>query len=575
MSAFDNFGDTISNLTLYDIKSAVRKVQNVVMNYTEIEAKVREATNNEPWGASSTQLQEIADATHNYQHFSEIMAMIYKRFVEKSAEEWRQIYKSLQLLEYLVKHGAERVIDDARQHIGTIKLLRNFHFIDDKMKDQGINVRNRAKELVDLLGSSETIREERRKAKSDKSKFGAVSSDGQFAAGSSGGFGNTGKKYGGFSSDDYGAGAAGQVYGDGGGFTARPSNAAPVNRVYGDGGGTHGRASPASGEASTARVAERRERAQRQRAAHGFAEGALGSVQAPMERFDDYDESSITSRSSVPSLSSRSTVPKPIPNKNDIESKPKEVDLFSFDDEPSTTSTVASRLPEVRNSAAASVTTANVDDDDDFDDFQSASTNISAPPHLKTVSLMNIMGPASPVKQQEKSPGVVGEPVGFQYSAGVAGGAIVSDAGQSLASPADKVSRQPTVQTRIQAGPNYYASGLFTMQTTNASSGAPNAATSTTSAPASKAGTSSVKPAGNSDAFGDLLSGFKTTASKPKAESLASMNQRTAQQGLWATNKPAVSVGTAHQDDDDFGDFSKGSSAVNSAANSNGADLLF
>ena len=28
MSAFDNIGDTISNLTLYDIKSAVRKVQN-------------------------------------------------------------------------------------------------------------------------------------------------------------------------------------------------------------------------------------------------------------------------------------------------------------------------------------------------------------------------------------------------------------------------------------------------------------------------------------------------------------------------------------------------------------------
>jgi epsin len=25
-----------------------------VMNYTEMEAKVREATNNEPWGASST-----------------------------------------------------------------------------------------------------------------------------------------------------------------------------------------------------------------------------------------------------------------------------------------------------------------------------------------------------------------------------------------------------------------------------------------------------------------------------------------------------------------------------------------
>lgn len=38
-------------------------------------------------------MQEIATATFNYQLLNEIMPMIYKRFTEKSAEEWRQIYK--------------------------------------------------------------------------------------------------------------------------------------------------------------------------------------------------------------------------------------------------------------------------------------------------------------------------------------------------------------------------------------------------------------------------------------------------------------------------------------------------
>lgn len=66
---------------------------------------------------------------------------IYRRFTDKEASEWRQIYKSLQLLEYLVKHGSERVVDDARSHISTIKMLRNFHYVDDKGKDQGINGR--------------------------------------------------------------------------------------------------------------------------------------------------------------------------------------------------------------------------------------------------------------------------------------------------------------------------------------------------------------------------------------------------------------------------------------------------
>lgn len=43
------------------------------------------------------------------------------------------------LLEYLVKNGSERVIDDARSHVSLIKVLRNFYYIDEKGKDEGIN----------------------------------------------------------------------------------------------------------------------------------------------------------------------------------------------------------------------------------------------------------------------------------------------------------------------------------------------------------------------------------------------------------------------------------------------------
>ncbi len=51
----------------------------------------------------------------------------------------RLTLQALTLLEYLIKHGSERVVDDARAHISTIKMLRNFHYIDEKGKDQGIN----------------------------------------------------------------------------------------------------------------------------------------------------------------------------------------------------------------------------------------------------------------------------------------------------------------------------------------------------------------------------------------------------------------------------------------------------
>ncbi|KAK7436728.1 Epsin-3, clathrin recruitment and traffic between the Golgi and endosome [Stygiomarasmius scandens] len=116
-------------------------------------------------------MQDIANRTFNYPDLNEIMPSIYSKFMEKEARQWRLIYKALQLLEYLIKHGSERVVDDARSHISTIKMLRNFHYIDDKGKDQGINVRNRAKEIVELLSDVDTIRAERRKAKSTKTSI--------------------------------------------------------------------------------------------------------------------------------------------------------------------------------------------------------------------------------------------------------------------------------------------------------------------------------------------------------------------------------------------------------------------
>ncbi|KAG1170906.1 hypothetical protein G6F70_007358 [Rhizopus microsporus] len=153
-----------------------------------MEAKVHEATNNEAWGASSTLMQEIAQGTYNYQYFNEIMPTIYKRFTEKEARYWRQIYKSLVLLEYLVKNGSERVVDDARSHISMIKMMKNFHYVDEKGKDQGINVRNRAKELVELLNNTDAIKEERKKAKKNRSKYTGVGSDGGMMFASSGGY---------------------------------------------------------------------------------------------------------------------------------------------------------------------------------------------------------------------------------------------------------------------------------------------------------------------------------------------------------------------------------------------------
>ncbi len=88
-----------------------------------------------------------------------------------------------------------------------------------------ILVRNRAKELVELLSDVEKIRGERRKAKANKSKYVGVGNDGGYGSGGmSSSFGGGGGRYGGFGSDSVGGGG-GSSYGNG---KSRPMLSPPL-----------------------------------------------------------------------------------------------------------------------------------------------------------------------------------------------------------------------------------------------------------------------------------------------------------------------------------------------------------
>ena len=259
------------------------------------------------------------------------MPMIYRRFTEKSAEEWRQIYKSLQLLEYLIKHGSERVIDDARGHITLLKMLRQFHYIDQNGKDQGINVRNRAKELAELLGDVDRIRSERKKARANKAKYtGVEGGSGGFSSGRFGGFGSESGGYGG-SSGGYG-GYSGGVYGDGGGFGGQSDD---------------------------------------------WRESSRGGDK--FEEYDEYDEGgpSHATSSRRRERTERAGVKKTTGTKASEKKKEPEVDLFSFD-EPETSAPAAPAAAPSNGSALAGLSN-SANDDDDFDDFQSAAPANQAP----------------------------------------------------------------------------------------------------------------------------------------------------------------------------------------------------
>ncbi|KAL9132198.1 MAG: hypothetical protein Q9217_000002 [Psora testacea] len=540
----NNLKDQVSNLTLYDLKAGVRKVQNgmrpqvptmnlaeriapAVMNYTEMEAKVREATNNEPWGASSTLMQEIANGTHSYHLLNEIMPMIYKRFTEKAAEEWRQIYKALQLMEFLIKNGSERVIDDARSHLSLLKMLRQFHYIDQNGKDQGVNVRNRSKELADLLSDVDRIRAERKKARANRNKFGGVEG-GAMSGGLSGG-----SRYGGFGSEDAGYGGySGGVYGDGGGF----------------GGNTSGFQDSSS----------RRDR---------------------FEEYDEYDEDGSAPVRQKPDTSTgSSSTHRETKKAEPLKPKEPEVDFLSFDDDVPPETPPKEVSANGKKAAPASVDNglgslqSGAADDDDFGDFQSATptTTASSKPSL----------PGLPIA----APNPMAPPQGANFS-NLAGFSSISLAPSTTSSmisstsaapnysidlssppPQQKpsASQQPFTSPQQQhqkptgyqaSAPNYFTSVPAPQPTAQQPSTTPGTRAGISSGNSKTASTISTTkartPGGGSDVFGSLWStasssaGIKnSTTAGSSGPNLASLQREKASQGIWG-HSAATPAGAA------------------------------
>ncbi|XP_065371642.1 clathrin interactor 1 [Calliphora vicina] len=192
-------------INMWKVRELADKVTNVVMNYTEIEGKVREATNDDPWGPTGPLMQELAHATFSYETFPEVMSMLWKRMLTDNKTNWRRTYKSLLLLNYLVRNGSERVVTSSREHIYDLRSLENYTFTDEGGKDQGINVRHKVRELIDFIQDDDRLREERKKAKKNKDKYIGMSSDAMGMRSGGGGY----------------SGGGGGGYNDGGWRTSR------------------------------------------------------------------------------------------------------------------------------------------------------------------------------------------------------------------------------------------------------------------------------------------------------------------------------------------------------------------
>ncbi|KAJ6189503.1 hypothetical protein N7519_004411 [Penicillium mononematosum] len=143
------------------MSKVVRSVKNVTKGYSSVQVKVRNATSNDPWGPTGTDMSEIAAMTFGSPNeFYEIMDMLDKRLNDKG-KNWRHVLKSLKVLDYCLHEGSELVVTWARKNVYIIKTLREFTYVDEEGRDVGQNVRVAAKELTALVLDEDRLRGER------------------------------------------------------------------------------------------------------------------------------------------------------------------------------------------------------------------------------------------------------------------------------------------------------------------------------------------------------------------------------------------------------------------------------
>ncbi|GLB42831.1 putative protein with domain-containing protein [Lyophyllum shimeji] len=142
-------------------REAAFRIKNFTQDCTETQGKVRDATCNDHWGPSESQIHEIAQLTYNQNDYTEIVEFLDRRLNEKG-KNWRGVFKSLVLLQFCLHHGSPDIFIHFRENAYIVRTLHEFQYVDEDGNDLGANVREKAKEVANLLMDESRLRGKQR-----------------------------------------------------------------------------------------------------------------------------------------------------------------------------------------------------------------------------------------------------------------------------------------------------------------------------------------------------------------------------------------------------------------------------
>ena len=185
-------------------KEKTRSTMYAISGRSETEKLVLEATNDDKWGPSNSQMEEISRLTFNYEDCENIKKVIWERL--EQIDEVRTVQKTLLLLEYLLRNGHESFRSEANSMSRILQSLTslNRYQVGENAALEAV-IRKKAKDILTLASDNEAYRMEREKASKIKQKVYNGGTSGNSGYGGYGGYGGFGGSSGGYGSNRYGS----------------------------------------------------------------------------------------------------------------------------------------------------------------------------------------------------------------------------------------------------------------------------------------------------------------------------------------------------------------------------------
>ncbi|CUF60040.1 Hypothetical protein, putative [Bodo saltans] len=148
---------------LHQVKEALR----VKMAGNVYITLIHEATNEDPWGPTGQQMDEIRAL--KVSPVEEIMDELNLRLKQRK-DSWRSCYKSLLVIDHLARNVHQSLLPVISVLVPTLKSISQSFTCNEKGVDRGLSVRERSRKLVELLTDINLLQDERQKANATRQK---------------------------------------------------------------------------------------------------------------------------------------------------------------------------------------------------------------------------------------------------------------------------------------------------------------------------------------------------------------------------------------------------------------------